>query len=253
MLLVALQLTILLKCSIKEEKIIHEHISFFNKFNIILKAKDKFLPSLYWLHKLHKDHYKFCYIAASSHCTTKHLSILVTNGLQKIQRHFINRCKISFGNSGINGMWILKNYQSLLWSTKDNYVDQYDSISRRNFSTLYTTIPHSDLLVRVKTLIKLTFDKNEECHLLVNERKAYFSQSTRDGYLPFLCSAFCDLLEFLISNIYIKFGEELFCQIIGIPMGTNCAPLFANLYLFSYEYNFMMNLLKKKLLHPAHK
>ena len=240
-------------CSIKEEKIVHDHISFLGKFNITLDTKDKFLPSLYWLPKLHKDPYKFRYIAASSHCTTKHLSILLTNGLEKIQRYFMSRCKIIFGNSGINGMWILKNSQSLLQSIKDNHVDQYDSISTWDFSTLYTTIPYSDLLVRVKKLIKLTFNKNEDCHLLVNGRQAYFSQSTRDGYLPFSCSGFCDLFEFLISNIYIKFGAELFRQIIGIPMGTNCAPLLANLYLFSYEYDFMMNLLKKKQLHLARK
>ena len=27
-------------------------------------------------------------------------------------------------------------------------------------------------------------------------------------------------------------------------MGTNCAPLLANLYLFYYEYNYMKNLMK---------
>ena len=133
------------KCSIKEKKIVHDHISFLGKFNITLEAKDKFLPSLYWLPKLHKDLYKFRYIAASSHCITKHLSILLTNGLEKIQQYFMNRCKIIFGNSGINGMWILKNSLSLLQSIKDNHVDQYDSISTWDFSTLYTTIPHSDL------------------------------------------------------------------------------------------------------------
>ena len=36
-------------------------------------------------------------------------------------------------------------------------------------------------------------------------------------------------------------------------MGTNCAPFLANLYLFSYEYDFMMNVLKKKQLHLARK
>ena len=150
-------------------------------------------------------------------------------------------------------MWILKNSQSLLQSIKDNHIDQYDSISTWEFSTLYTTIPHSDLLIRVKGLIRLTFEKNEDCHLLVNKRQAYFSQSTKDGYLPFLCDEFCDLFGFLISNIYVRFGEELFRQIIGIPMGTNCAPLLANLYLFSSEYDFMMSLLKKKQLHLARK
>ncbi len=36
-------------------------------------------------------------------------------------------------------------------------------------------------------------------------------------------------------------------------MGTNCAPLLANLYLFSYEYDFMMKLVKEKKLHLARK
>ena len=31
-------------------------------------------------------------------------------------------------------------------------------------------------------------------------------------------------------------------QIVGIPMGTNCAPLIANLFLFCYEREFMSNL-----------
>ena len=56
-------------CFRKEEKIVHEHISFLNKYNITLEANDELLPSLYWLPKLHKDLYKFRFIAASSHCT----------------------------------------------------------------------------------------------------------------------------------------------------------------------------------------
>ena len=37
-------------------------------------------------------------------------------------------------------------------------------------------------------------------------------------------------------------------------MGTNCgAPLLDNLYLFSYEYDFIMSLLEKKQLHLSRK
>ena len=32
------------------------------------------------------------------------------------------------------------------------------------------------------------------------------------------------MLEFLIDNIFVKFGGRIFQQIIDIPMGTNCAP-----------------------------
>ena len=45
----------------------------------------------------------------------------------------------------------------------------------------------------------------------------------------------CDLLD----SIYIRFGTTLYRQIIGIPMGTNCAPLVADLFLFCYERDFM--------------
>ena len=36
-------------------------------------------------------------------------------------------------------------------------------------------------------------------------------------------------------NIYIRFGTKLYRQIVGIPMGTNCAPLVADLFLYCYE------------------
>ena len=45
-----------------------------------------------------------------------------------------------------------------------------------------------------------------------------------------------------MDNIYIRFGTKLYRQIVGIPMGTNCAPLVADLFLFCYERYFMKNL-----------
>ena len=54
------------------------------------------------------------------------------------------------------------------------------------------------------------------------------------------------MLEFLIDNIFVIFGGRVFQQTVGIPMGTNCAPLLADLFLYSYEANFIQGLLKKK-------
>ena len=34
---------------------------------------------------------------------------------------------------------------------------------------------------------------------------------------------------------------DVYRQVIGTPMDTNCAPLVANLFLFSYESDFMMS------------
>ena len=43
-------------------------------------------------------------------------------------------------------------------------------------------------------------------------------------------------------RICIRFGNKLSRQIVGIPMGTNCAPLVAELFLFCYERDFMTTL-----------
>ena len=51
------------------------------------------------------------------------------------------------------------------------------------------------------------------------------------------------MLEFLVDNIFVVFAGKVFQQIIGIPMDTNCAPLLADLFLYSYEAEFIQSLL----------
>jgi hypothetical protein len=53
------------------------------------------------------------------------------------------------------------------------------------------------------------------------------------------------LLEFFIDNIFVLFGGCVFQQTVGIPMGTSCAPLLTDLFLYSYEADFIQGLLKK--------
>ena len=52
-------------------------------------------------------------------------------------------------------------------------------------------------------------------------------------------------IKFLVDNIYIQVGNRIFKETIGIPMGTDCALLLANLFLFYYEYQFMKDKLKQ--------
>jgi hypothetical protein len=33
-----------------------------------------------------------------------------------------------------------------------------------------------------------------------------------------------EILTFLIDNIFVVFGNQIFQQTVGIPMGTSCAP-----------------------------
>ena len=45
-----------------------------------------------------------------------------------------------------------------------------------------------------------------------------------------------------MDNIFIRFGTKLYRQTIGILMGTNWAPLVADLFRFCYERDFMKSL-----------
>jgi predicted cation transporter len=47
-------------------------------------------------------------------------------------------------------------------------------------------------------------------------------------------------LSFLLDNVYVRFGTSIYKQVIGIPVGTNCALLVADLFLYCYEKDFML-------------
>ena len=46
-------------------------------------------------------------------------------------------------------------------------------------------------------------------------------------------------IKHLIRNCYFTVGNNVFIQTIGIPMGIDPAPFWANLYLYKFEYRFM--------------
>ena len=51
------------------------------------------------------------------------------------------------------------------------------------------------------------------------------------------------MLVVLVDNIFVVFAGKVFQRIIGIPMGTNCAPLLADIFLYSYKAEFIQSLL----------
>ena len=56
----------------------------------------------------------------------------------------------------------------------------------------------------------------------------------------------CQAFTFLMENICVQFEDIVYQQKVCIPMGTNCVPLKADLFLFCYERDFMSNLHKSK-------
>ena len=52
----------------------------------------------------------------------------------------------------------------------------------------------------------------------------------------------CDAFHYLLVNLFIKCGSNLYRHIVGIRMGTKCGPVVTGLFLFYYESDFMLSL-----------
>ena len=84
--------------------------------------------------------------------------------------------------------------------------------------------------------------EKDSLYIAYNDRNAFFTSDAVRNYNVWSCQKVCEALTFLLDNIYIRFGSKLYRQIVDILMGTNCAPLIADLFLFCYERDFMLSL-----------
>ena len=83
----------------------------------------------------------------------------------------------------------------------------------------------------------------ERAHFIwLNDKNAFFTTEQAKRYKLWSCQKMCDALHYLLDNIFIRFGSKLYRQIVSISMGTNCAPLVADLFLFCYERDFILSL-----------
>ena len=236
-------------CQMSSEDIVNTHDTFMTSVGIELSEEDKRLPYLYWTPKLHKSPVKHCFIAGSSICTTKQLSSLLTKIRTVIKTGLEKYCSIKTSHTGVNNMWILKNSTNLLSSLGHLGVHRATSIQTFDFSTLYTSIPHDLLKSRMNNIKNNAFKHKNGAtrytHIKVGRNKSYFTSDPLNGDNKYTANYICKMTEFLVDNIYVSFGGQLFRQMVSIPMGTNCAPLLADLFLYSYENEFLDKLIKE--------
>ena len=105
-------------------------------------------------------------------------------------------------------MWILKNSKVFLESITAAGISAYKSVTCWDFSTLYTTIDHEDLKHKINKLVSKMFPS--DMFVCISDRSAFFSQKDYKGYIKLSCAQFIELFEFLIDNIYILFGKNVF-------------------------------------------
>ena len=236
-------------------EVLDNHKSVLTSFGIETSDDELDLPYIYWIPKMHKNPYKQRFIAGSSKCSTKPLSILLTKLLTHIKQGLQKYCETAYSRSGINQMWILKNSKELLEHLKSPAFNHVTSIKSFDFSTLYTTIPHQKLKERLTSIIRNAFifknGNRRYKYLVLGHEETYFVKEHSDSKNKYSEDDIIKMLEFLVDNIFVVFAGKVFQQTVGIPMGTNCAPLLADIFLYSYEADFIQSLLSTGKKHLA--
>ena len=199
-----------------KDKLLLRHIDSLTKSNIKIDKLD--LPTFYWLPKLHNNPYKSRFISNSSHCSTTILSKHITSALTAVKDHVIKYSEIAFSNSNVNYFWFIKNSSEVIEKLRLRHF-QGSQVSSFDFSTLYTSLSHDLIKAKVLSLVKW-------CQKLTSVRKGFFSKKKYDSYACWTCTELCEAFTFLMENIYVQFDGMVYQQIVGIPMGTNCAPLY---------------------------
>ena len=92
---------------------------------------------------------------------------------------------------------------------------------------------------KISDLIKRCFDDKKVKYINVskNFKASWSDKTTLNWSLSF--DNIIELFKYLIDNIYVKFRGSIFKQIVGIPMGCDCAPQVADLFLYWYEHDYI--------------
>ena len=226
------------------DTVIKRHVEDIKKgFSINCPEEDTRLPKLFWVPKFHKMPFKFRFIAGASRCTTKKLSVLVNKGLSVIRENFQRYCIAISKNSGFNCYWSVNCTTAFLDKLK---LTSVYSVQTFDFSTLYTNLDQQQIEFHLNQVVDLVFNSSNRKFLCIGWEKSFFSAKCYRGYRCFEIEQFKAAIRYILSEVYVSFGGLLFRQSRGIPMGGNCSPLLADLFLSHCEFVYMNKLIKDK-------
>ena len=127
------------------------------------------------------------------------------------------------------------------------------SISTFDFSTLYTKLPHDKLIKELLNIIDFVFDAGSNQYICISKNnKAYWSKKKLKTSISFSKNSLKMTVKHLIQNCYFTVGNVVMRQAIGIPMGIDPAPFWANLFLYQYENRFMTDLIEEDKVKARH-
>ena len=231
------------------DEIITNNLELCNLYGLKTSEKHHSLLLMYWMPKMHYTPSKARFIVASSTCSNKPLSKIISTIFSKIFTQINNFHAKAHFHKNYNRFWVIQNSKPVIDRlSKLNKEKRAKEISTYDFSTLYTKLPHIDLVTVLYKLIEFVFNGGRKTadgnrkYITVQGSLCYFSRY-KHGQNSYTINQVKRLTSHLITETFFMVGNCLFHQIIGIPMGIDPASFWANLYSYYYENLFMVRLI----------
>lgn len=191
------------------------------------ESYSKMVPNFYILPKIHKNPIKGRPIISYSNAISKQACIILDDALKIMQ----NKIRERFGNrywSVNNSSQVIDRIKSIPFNrVKKTMIKSYD------FTSMYTKIP-------IDELIKVMSNWYNELYTKTGEK--FTSKYTRvvdnkyeEVIIEWTLETFIGLVSTVVKFTYFSFNGKIYNQVCGVPMGANCSPLLADLYLAWFE------------------
>ena len=210
--------------------IIATNIHFCKSLNLPVTENIQCLPFMYWMPKMHYQPSRARFIVASAVCSTKPISNLVSIIFKKVFQQVQSFHSKAHFYKHYKRFWVIQNSKILLQKLeKINLKKGAKDISTFDFSTLYTKLPHKDLIKVLQDIVEFAFNGGRKTadgnrkYLTVLGKNCFFSRYKHKGN-SYTLNQVKMMIHHLISETYFTVGNTLFRQSIGIPMGIDPAP-----------------------------
>ena len=209
-------------------------------------------PYLYWSAKMHKIPPKHRFITSGTNSILSELSENVTKCMKVLVNaaRYLDNYKIRGINRHISIIDKRDDVLSFL-NQSNKFSDRNKSINSYDFENLYTNIPHDKLKDKIKSFVFKIFELKKRDFITIGSNRAYFAKERSKKLKSCNKQELMGWIEYIIENSMVEYLGELYRQVIGIPMGTSCAPYLANIFLHAYEYIYLKDLVENGQLNVA--
>ena len=225
-----------------ESDIMARHDQFTNRFcGIELDEDNRSIPLLWASVKFHKNPVKYRFIAGAKSSSMKPIAITLTKYLSALKDHWRRYTRSVSERCGFRTNWSIENSQEVIHMLRRSKLPTNSKLTIADFSTLYTSLDHKVIIENMTRLICRLFKHSNEKYMSLGRNKAYYHSNNQRNCLKLMKEDLIEMIEIVVSNSYVKYGTKIFHQKRGIPMGSNCSPILADLCLSHMEFNFLIN------------